>query len=283
MMQGLLAWASAEGTSEQDTPNAYDASMESAGMRIKAFEAAWTNLVKALGAPLVDTASSLINHLTDALIYLTKWAVAHPEQVQIIEGIAAGMAALAVVLGTLAVGSAAAGALGVLAGPAGLIALAGGLTALGAAFKGIPPALLTAAMGAAVGGRVAGVPGAIAGAVVGGVAGAAINGAITREGPENHPNIPAPGPIFGPQHMPDPSQAPNNLLHKESYVPEQSRGPRVIQVNSVAYIDGHQMFNWVTTIKTTKPTPRSKVQPATIRECPPPSVALAYERRSQPR
>lgn len=107
--------------------------------KIKAFHAAWENLMTSLGAPLVDTATNLLMKLTHAINDFGVWASTHQELVRYIGLVAGGMAALAVALGVFAIGGAAAMALGVLAGPAGLLVVAAGLVALAGAIPVLFP------------------------------------------------------------------------------------------------------------------------------------------------
>jgi hypothetical protein len=115
--------------------------------QMTAFNAAWTNLLTALGGPLVQPAMELISKLTDVLTDFGQWAAKHPDSVRILGEITAGLAGLAVVLGSFAVGTAAFSGLRVLRGLAGLAtaaeaaapAAAAGSTGLAAAAAAILP------------------------------------------------------------------------------------------------------------------------------------------------
>ncbi len=123
--------------------------------KIAAFTTSWNNLLTALGAPIVNDATGLIGHLTGALNDLTRWAASHPRLVGQIEELTSGLAALAVLGGSLAIAGAAFGPLVtglkafmlLMAGPevvvvgSALGAVAAGLAALGAALVGLPPLL----------------------------------------------------------------------------------------------------------------------------------------------
>ncbi len=127
--------------------------------KMAAFTTAWSNLLTALGAPIVNDATGLIGRLTTALTGLTKWASTHQNTVGVIEDVAAGLGALGVVGGSLAITKAALGPfvtglrglVGVLSGTeiaaavavlepvgAGLLTVAGGITAIAAALVGFP-------------------------------------------------------------------------------------------------------------------------------------------------
>lgn len=77
----------------------YAVAAQSPDVRINAFTEAWHNLMTALGAPIVNDATGLMKQVTDAMNGLTAWAVAHPKLVEEIEGVTAGLAGLAVVVG----------------------------------------------------------------------------------------------------------------------------------------------------------------------------------------
>ena len=112
----------------------YKVAADSPITKMRDFQQAWNNLLTALGAPIVETAYGMLDHITAALKWLTAVAVAHPEATKTILELTAGLAGLAVVLGTLAVGTAAASALLLLGGPAGvLISIGIGATAAVAA------------------------------------------------------------------------------------------------------------------------------------------------------
>ena len=77
--------------------------------KIQSFSTAWSNLMTALGAPIVGDATGLLGKVVVALNGLTKWASEHPTAVANIEVVAGGLAAVAVVGGSLAVAGAALG------------------------------------------------------------------------------------------------------------------------------------------------------------------------------
>jgi hypothetical protein len=154
--------------------------------KIIAFHAAWTNLLTALGVPMVDHATNMLAKVTQVLTDMSQWAAKNPELVFAIEATATGLAALAVVLGAFAVGTAAASALGLLTGPVGLLALAVGIEAFGRSMSSIPSWLVNmisgAAAGAAVGARYGKNPVSIGlGALVGG--GASLAAGLEQGGP----------------------------------------------------------------------------------------------------
>jgi hypothetical protein len=154
--------------------------------KINAFHAAWTNLLTALGVPMVDHATNMLAKVTQVLTDMSQWAAKNPELVFAIEATATGLAALAVVLGAFAVGTAAASALGLLTGPVGLLALAVGIEAFGRSMSSIPSWLVNmisgAAAGAAVGARYGKNPVSIGlGALVGG--GASLAAGLEQGGP----------------------------------------------------------------------------------------------------
>ena len=115
--------------------------------QMNAFNSAWTNLLTALGGPLVQPAMELVSKLTDVLTDFGQWAAKHPDSVRILGEITAGLAGLAVVLGAFAVGTAAFSGLRVLRGLAGLAtaaeaaapAAAAGSTGLAAAAAAVLP------------------------------------------------------------------------------------------------------------------------------------------------
>jgi hypothetical protein len=167
---------------------------------VTSMSTAWKNFTAALGSAGTPMAITMLQGMTSVLQRMTAFANAHPELTRWIMGIAAGLAALSVVGGTIAVATIAFGALGgalgslaavapamaILAGPLGLLGLALGIQALGKAFPSIPGWLIRVATGAAVGGAVGSViPGAgtLAGAVAGG-AGAALWG--VADAPNSH-------------------------------------------------------------------------------------------------
>ena len=179
--------------------------------KMKAFHAAWENLLTSLGAPLVDDATNLMMHLTHAMTAFSQWASTHQELVHYIELVTAGFAALAVAVGVFAIGGAAFVAMGVLAGPVGLAVIAAGLVALAAAIPVAFPETVNALVAALnkVPGAVQGMETAIENLLTFGIAGA-VKGALGLKdllpGPSpqlDHPNapndIPKLGPIFGPQ------------------------------------------------------------------------------------
>lgn len=108
---------------------------------ITAFSSAWTTLMKALGEPLIPTAIKLLQGLTDGLQAMTKWALANPDIAHDLTTLAAGFAAVAATIGLFAVGTAVAGAIGMLGGTAGLVLVATGLTALAVAVLKVTGAL----------------------------------------------------------------------------------------------------------------------------------------------
>ncbi len=140
----------AAGTNQYDTAQATDPTTKMA-----AFSTAWSNLLTALGAPIVNDATGLIGKLTTALTGLTKWASTHQKLVGEIEDVTAALAGLGVVGGSLSlataafrpftiglkalttvlVGSEVVAAAGTLTG------LAAGLSALGAVLFGFPKAI----------------------------------------------------------------------------------------------------------------------------------------------
>jgi hypothetical protein len=124
----------AELTSKAQGTGAYDDLIKNDPVaKMKAFTEAWSNLMTALGAPLVEPAYNTLMKITDGLNYLTKKAAEHPEAVRVIGEIAAGIAGLAVALGTIAIGTAAMSALIAIGGPVGVIALIGVAAAVTAA------------------------------------------------------------------------------------------------------------------------------------------------------
>ncbi|MGI4797103.1 MAG: hypothetical protein ACRYG8_24230 [Janthinobacterium lividum] len=137
--------------------------------KIHAFHEAWENLLTALGSPLVDPATNLLRGLTVQLTSFGQWAAAHPGLVLRIGEVTVGLAALAVVGGSLTIVGAAlgpfTGALSAFLGTMGgaqvgaattaaaalgggsLLGVAGGLVALSAAVVGLPPMLSAAVTG----------------------------------------------------------------------------------------------------------------------------------------
>ena len=100
---------------------------------MKAFKEAWDNLLTALGAPMVETAYRMLGKATQGLTDLSQWASKHEDLVKVIEGVTAGLAVTAVVLGGVALGVAAISAAGFAALPAALIGLAAGIVAVASA------------------------------------------------------------------------------------------------------------------------------------------------------
>lgn len=86
--------------------------------QMNAFSAAWTNLVTALGAPLVEPAFHMLGSLTTVLNDMSRWAAANPETVKIIGEVAAAIGVGLVVGGTVTL----VGAIAALAGPVGAAA-----------------------------------------------------------------------------------------------------------------------------------------------------------------
>ena len=117
----------------------------------KTFRETWNDLLTALGAPLVDTASNLMVSLTHAMNDFSQWAVAHPELTGAIEKTVGALATLAGAAGLFAIGAKAATALGLLTGPAGLIGLAAGIETLGKVLPSLPSWLEHFAAGSATG------------------------------------------------------------------------------------------------------------------------------------
>jgi hypothetical protein len=158
---------------------------------MKNFQAAWSNLMTALGAPLVSSAVAMLNGVSASIENLALWASKHPTLVKVMGGFAAALGGVAIAFGAFAVGAVAFTALGALAGPAGLLALAAGIAALGAALPKIPKWVIAMATGAAAGAAAGTViPGV--GTVAGAVAGAALGGVAIAFGDhsENHTLIP---------------------------------------------------------------------------------------------
>lgn len=242
---------------------------------ITAFTAAWQGLMEALGEAGIPTAITILQSLTGALHELTKTVEAHPNIAAGLLGVAGGLAAMAVLGGTITVlsaglsalgaafgafgaGGVAAGALAVLTGPGGLIALALGIEMLGAKLNILPPWLIHmasgAAAGAGVGGMVGGAPGAVIGGVLGGVGGAIGSG--TDLGATGLPNLndrlrdanqssyfnrfnrrPAP-----PAQAPDPHPiAPGDLMNRMSY-----GGNMDGRIAGDVYLDGNKVGQWLT-------------------------------------
>jgi hypothetical protein len=108
---------------------------------MKAFKESWDNLLTALGAPMVETAYTMLNHITAGLTSMSQWAAAHQDLVRTIDGVAAGLGTTAIVFGTLALGVAAVAAAGPLAAGIGLLALAAGVLAAAAAIPSLRNAL----------------------------------------------------------------------------------------------------------------------------------------------
>jgi hypothetical protein len=130
--KGAANFDHAQGLKGYDTAIATDPTT-----KMKAFTTAWDNLLTALGAPLVDTAYSMLGKVTHVINDLTKWASDNPDSVKALERFGLAVGAVFVVLGTGLVVAAAITALGVLAGPTGILAVAAGLVALGNALPSL--------------------------------------------------------------------------------------------------------------------------------------------------
>lgn len=205
-------------------------------MKMKAFTEAWQNLLTALGAPLVETAYHMLDSLTAGLNHLAMFAAAHPDTVLVIGEVTAALAALAVVMGAFAIGSAAAAALGLLTGAGGLLALAVGLEALGHALPKIPEWLVHMAAGAAVGaaaGSIVPGVGTGVGAGVGAAAGLLFSAPtgpdLNRRLRRNHPGYDANG---------DPVHPDSDPIKKQSYIPPNTTGQPQVQTITYVQLDG---------------------------------------------
>ncbi len=162
--KGAANYDQAQGLDAQKT-----AINESYSAKVNAFRTAWENLLTALGGPLVGPATDIVKRLAEGLTSMGQWAAANPGLVLRIEQVTAGLAALAVVGGSLTIVGAAlgpfTGALSAFLGTMGgaqvgaattaaaalgggsLLGVAGGLIALSAAVVGLPPLLHAAVDG----------------------------------------------------------------------------------------------------------------------------------------
>jgi hypothetical protein len=115
--------ARAGGADQYDVMN-----KESPTFQVTKFTEAWENLMKALGSPLVTTATTALGFLTSGINAISQWALAHPDTARVVGQVAAALSALAIAVGAIAVGAAvltSAGgmiALSALGGPVGIIA-----------------------------------------------------------------------------------------------------------------------------------------------------------------
>ncbi len=131
---------------------AYDAlAQDDPSAKIKSFQETWKNLVTALGAPLVNTGTTMMVSLTHAMDEFTQGMVAHPELVGAIGKTVAALAGLVAEIGLFATGATAATALGFLTGASGLIGLATGIERLGKVLPSIPAWLAQLSAGTAAG------------------------------------------------------------------------------------------------------------------------------------
>lgn len=117
-----------------DQYGSLQANSPAAGMRD--FTQAWTELLQALGKPLVRPAYQALGFITNKLIALDDWAGKHQTFVKWAALAAAALSALAIGLGSVAVIVAAGSALALAFSPVGWFV--GGVTALGAAVAFVP-------------------------------------------------------------------------------------------------------------------------------------------------
>lgn len=136
LARGVIA-AEKEGRNiAQVAPDPY-ASLQATDVmqREREFHSAWTNLLTALGSPLVEPAMGVMRAMTNAMESVTRFAVANPEAIRMIGIGLAGVAAALAVLGGVAIVAALAmfvpGGIGVVA----FTAIAGGVAALALALK----------------------------------------------------------------------------------------------------------------------------------------------------
>lgn len=209
--------------------------------RMKAFSEAWSNLMTALGAPLVKPAYDMLMKLTLILNDLAKVAADHPDATRVIGEVVAGVGAVAVAFGAFAVGTAAASAIGLLTGAGGLLALAAGIEALGHALPSIPKWMIDAAAGAAAGAAIGSAfPGI--GTGVGAAAGAAAGAIGSQLRDSSHmPNNPSWNLN---NHLPGGKEGVDGLYHKQSYVPSSNDRPK-IQTIVYTMLDGRVLAKTV--------------------------------------
>lgn len=106
---------------------------------VEAFGTQWENLMTALGAPEVGSATAMLNSLTDALVGMNQWA-ARPENAKMVGAIFQGLA-----VGAAALTGAGAAALLAALGTAGW--LVGGIVSMVGAWASVDPTGFKAAMG----------------------------------------------------------------------------------------------------------------------------------------
>ena len=244
---------------------------------LKAFNEAWSNLMQALGAPLVAEATSMVQRGTVSLNGLSQWAAVHPDTVRSLEVITVELGAFLALGGSMTVAAAAlgpftgtvrglvgvlggseiaaAGKAAVLLGEGGaLLGLASGITALGVAMIGLPPILknITEAVNDALG---------IKAAQAGAAARGAGSGPSSHAGDAAHPHALAlpglptakvPGKSvtdsitdwWNSPWRTAPQQAHGQSgVHAEptSYVPP-SMPHQTIIVQHATYLDGHVLY-----------------------------------------
>lgn len=167
------------------TDNSWDAA-------VQGFQMQWKNLMTALGAPSVGTATGMLRKIDEALASITQAVAAHPGLAKALVSFGAALAAVAVVAGSITLLTLALGGLGL----APFIAIAAGVAAVGLAFdafkRGVAalPASISAAITAAMDAIAALFRNAIS-RITGSVGGAQ-SGAAGPGTPFNHQLSPAP-------------------------------------------------------------------------------------------
>jgi hypothetical protein len=148
--------------------------------QVEAFQTQWKNLMTHLGAPVVGSATAMLAKLNEAMAGMSQWAMMNPEKAKAAVAVIAALGAVLLTLGTIAVGAAVIGAVGI----AGVIAAAFvGIGVAVAAFKNqivsawnsFKASLPTAsdavhamqAVGAAMSSAIAAIPGMVMGAISG--------------------------------------------------------------------------------------------------------------------
>lgn len=123
---------------------AYDIAQQNYTQQLENMRHSWASLMETLGLPAAQDGAHLLQSISHGLDALTQAAAKSPEATRMILRLAAGIGAVAVVGGTIAVGVASLGmvatglgALGAVAAGGSLIAAAAGITAVSAALVGL--------------------------------------------------------------------------------------------------------------------------------------------------